>query len=518
VASPADHDAIVVGGGHNGLICAAYLARAGLDVLLLEARPTVGGCASTVAALGARVNICSCDHTVFRTTPVMDELDLAAHGLTYLDVDPAQLSLLHGRGPAWPVFHDTARTLDALALTYPHEVEGYRRYLKAALPVAELVVELANEPPAPGSALRTLAGRRARGVATLLRWSRHSVADVLRGFFTEDAVIAPAIVVGPAVWGLSPHTPGTGLGALTLAMKHVAHVGRPAGGSGAVPNAVAGALEAAGGRIRTSSRVVAILCEGSRVRGVTLDDGTVLDAPVVASACDPHATFLAWLRDPPPSAQPLLDRWRAIPRRDGYESKLDAVLSELPVYRQLDPALPDRLGFDPLHATAIVAPTVEDMHTAHRLMAEGRVAEEPMFFANVPSVLDPTMQAGGHHILSLETLFTPYALDGGWTASPEPERWLEVYGRLVQPGFAGGIHRYRTMTPESYEREFFMPRGYATSFAGGPVAALRGRAPELTRYETPVRGLYLTGAATFPGAGVWGASGRNAARVILRRP
>ena len=94
----------------------------------------------------------------------------------------------------------------------------------------------------------------------------------------------------------------------------------------------------------------------------------------------------------------------------------------------------------------------------------------------------------------------------------------EVYARLVQPGFPGGIHRYRTMTPESYEREFFMPRGYATSFAGGPVAALRGRDRELTRYETPVRGLYLTGAATFPGAGVWGASGRNTARVILRRP
>jgi phytoene dehydrogenase-like protein len=448
----------------------------------------------------------------------MDELDLAAHGLTYLDVDPAQLSLLHGRGPAWPVFHDTARTLDALALTYPHEVEGYRRYLKAALPVAELVVELANEPPAPGSALRTLAGRRARGVATLLRWSRHSVADVLRGFFTEDAVIAPAIVVGPAVWGLSPHTPGTGLGALTLAMKHVAHVGRPAGGSGAVPNAVAGALEAAGGRIRTSSRVVAILCEGSRVRGVTLDDGTVLDAPVVASACDPHATFLAWLRDPPASARPLVDRWRAIPRQDGYESKVDAIISELPVYRQLDAALPDRLGFDPLHATAIIAPSVEAMHAAHRLMAAGRVADEPMFFANVPSVLDAGMRAGGRHVFSLEALFTPYALAGGWTASREPERWLEVYGRLVQPGFAGGIHRYRTMTPESYEREFFMPRGYATSFAGGPVAALRGRARELTRYETPVRGLYLTGAATFPGAGVWGASGRNAARVILRRP
>ena len=274
-------------------------------------------------------------------------------------------------------------------------MDGYRRYLRAALPLAELVVELANEAPAPLSTLRTVAGRRARGVTTLLRWSRRSVADVLRTFFTEDAMMAPAIVVGPGVWGLSPYTPGTGLGALTLAMKHVASVGRPVGGSGAVPVAVAGAFEAAGGRIRTCSRVTGILCEGERVRGVELDDGTRLEAPIVVSACDPHATFLSWLRNPPASAQPLVDRWKATPRHDGYESKVDAVISELPVYRQLDPALPDRLGFDPLHATAIIAPPVDAMHAAHRLMAEGRVADEPMFFANVPSVLDPTMQVGG---------------------------------------------------------------------------------------------------------------------------
>ncbi|HKA03482.1 MAG TPA: FAD-dependent oxidoreductase, partial [Acidimicrobiales bacterium] len=99
-----DHDAIVVGGGHNGLICAAYLARAGLDTLVLEARPGVGGCASTVDALGARVNVCNCDHGVFRSTPIADELELATHGLRYLDVDPAQISLPWGGGPAWPLF------------------------------------------------------------------------------------------------------------------------------------------------------------------------------------------------------------------------------------------------------------------------------------------------------------------------------------------------------------------------------------------------------------------------------
>jgi phytoene dehydrogenase-like protein len=511
-----DHDAIVVGGGHNGLICAAYLARAGLDTLVLEARPSVGGCASTVDALSARVNICNCDHGLFRTTPIADELDLAAHGLRYLDVDPAQVSLPWGGGPAWPLFHDVERTLEAVTLTYPQQVDGYRRYVAAARPVAELVFEVANHPPTPGGVLRRLAGRRGRGVATLLQWSRLSAAAVLRRFFTHDALLAPAVVVGPAVWGLSPDTPGTGLGAITYALKHAAQVGRPVGGSGSLPAAVLAAFETAGGKVRTSSRVAAIRCEGGGVRGVELADGTAIDAPVVVAACDPRTALVQWLRDPPPQAAETVARWRAAPDVDGYESKLDAVVAEPPRYHQTDPQVVRRLGYEPLTATTIVAPGLDAMAAAHRRMGRGQVAERPMFFANVPSVLDLTMRAGTDHVLSLEVLYTPYALTGGWPGSAEPERWLQRFAGLVQPEFLAGVRAWRAMTPDRYESDFHLSRGHATSFAGGPLAALRGRPPELTRYETPVAGLYLTGAATFPGAGVWGAPGRNAATVILR--
>jgi phytoene dehydrogenase-like protein len=140
-----------------------------------------------------------------------------------------------------------------------------------------------------------------------------------------------------------------------------------------------------------------------------------------------------------------------------------------------------------------------------------------VFLANLPSVADPTMRPpGGGHVFSLEVLFTPYALAGGWAGSAEPGRWLEAYAGLVEHGFAASVQDWRAMTPERYEAEFHLPRGYAQSFAGGPLAALLGRDPELTRYQTPLGGLYLTGAATFPGAGVWGAPGRNAAQVVLR--
>jgi len=265
--------------------------------------------------------------------------------------------------------------------------------------------------------------------------------------------------------------------------------------------------------------VAAIVCEGEHVVGVELASGERIEAPTVVAACDPHQAIVGWLRDPPATARQLVERWKAAPRHDGYESKVDAVISEPPRYRQVDTALAERLGYDPLVATSIVSPTLEQMHAAHELLGQGRMAERPMFFANVPSVLDPTMAiagAEGGHVLSLEVLYTPYALEGGWPTSDEPARWLATYSELLEPGFLDTIRRHRTMTPCAYEEQFFLPRGYASSFAGGPLAALRGKPPELTRYETPIKGLYLTGAATFPGAGVWGASGRNAATVILR--
>src|SRR3954453_10352347 len=139
-----------------------------MRTVVLEARATAGGCASTVDTLGARVNICNCDHNVFRTTPIADELQLARHGLRYLDVEPAQVNLPWDGGPAWPLFHDVERTVDAIRLTYPHEVEGYRRYARAARPVVELVLELANRPPTPATVMTQLAGRRGRGITTLL--------------------------------------------------------------------------------------------------------------------------------------------------------------------------------------------------------------------------------------------------------------------------------------------------------------------------------------------------------------
>lgn len=516
----ARREAVVVGAGHNGLTCAAYLARAGVDVLVLEARDTVGGCASTVEALGgARVNVCNCDHSLIRATGIVEELELAAHGLRYHELDPSQIAAFWDGAAPWPHFRDPQRTLESIALTHPAEVPGYRRYLEETAPAARLLARLLAVPATPGAVARELARARGRGAATILRLSRLTLASALRRWFVGEALLAPAATTGPAVWGLPPQAAGTGLGALGYAMRHLVPAGRPIGGSGALTEALAGAVGRHGGEIETGVRVTRIVCDAAGAQGVETADGRRIAAGAVIVSTDPRTAIVDWLTDPPARALSLVRRWRERPVAEGYESKVDAVVATLPRLRALGDDVLARLGVPADHGTTtVVSPTLAGIGAAHAAMRAGRVAEHPLFLTNVPSLPDPSVAPpGGGHVLSLEVLFTPYRLRGGWPGSAEPERWLSAYAELLEPGFLDGVRAHRLVGPEDYERDFHLRAGNAPSFAGGPLAALLGgSAPELTRYATPVRGLYLTGAATYPGAGISGASGRNAAAVVLR--
>lgn len=499
-----DVDAIVIGAGHNGLITAAYLAGAGRRTVLLEARERVGGTAGSDPFGGGWVNNCNCDHLTFRTTAVMDELGLVEHGLEYVDMEPSSVSWTWSGGPAWRAWHDVGRTTDELARTHPDEVAGFRRYLSHARPAAELILTAASEPPTVRGLTRVALRRRLAGVGPVLRWSRRSAADVIRSYFAHDALRGPAMVSGPMVWGISPETPGTGLGALGYALRHVGTIGRPIGGSRALTEALRAAFEHRGGDLRLSAKVSAIRCAGGRVRGVSLADGTSIDAPVVVSATDPRRTFVDWVDHAPAGAAALVDRWRAATPADGYESKIDAILDAPPRLKDVD---------HDLGSTLTIAPTLADMDRAAGMLQTGGVLPRPAMLINVPSIVDPTVAPPGRHVFSLEVLLTPYRHD--WARSAEPDRWLDLVDSLCEPGFRDSIVEHRVMTPDVYERDFHLPRGHATSFGGGPLAAFRSREPELTKYETAIPGLYLTGAATFPGAGIWGASGRNCATVVL---
>lgn len=504
-----DFDVVVVGAGHNGLIAAAYLARSGRSTLLVEARATVGGTASSEEFAGASVSVCNCDHIAFRSTPISDELQLADHGLRYIDLSPSQINIDWTTGRAWSIHHDLDQTLASLATAHPGAVDGYRRYAATMVPVARLVLDAAVRGPQRRSLVMSAVRRGGRGAVTLLRISRMSAADVMREFFDDDAVIGPAMVEGPVVWGLSPETPGTGLGALSYALRHAVQVGRPVGGSGALTESLRRAFLASGGLLRTTTRVTGILCEGTSVAAVQMSDGTTVTARAVVSACDPRQTLVTWLKNPPARATSLAAAWRERLPQNGYESKIDAVTTTLPVLRNLRTDTPTDVA-----STTVVSPSLAELHRGTLLMDEGRTMPRMALLANAPSAVDPSLAPSGNHVFSLEALYTPYGFTSGWSDRSEPTRWLRQWQELVEPGFVDSIIDWRVHTPRTYEAEFHLPRGHATSFAGGPLATLLGRDPELTRHRTPVTGLYLTGAATFPGAGVWGASGRNVARIV----
>ena len=510
-----DAEVIVVGGGHNGLICGSYLSRSGIDTLLLESRPDVGGCTSTVSDLGARFNICHCDHTLIRAMPISDELSLADHGLRYVEPGAGAIFAFHDGGEPWAVFHDAEQTVDGLAASYPHQVNAYRRYLRDAMPVAELVIAMAGTVPSArrfaGVALR----RGGRGMARLLDWSRSSASEVLGRYFDDWHLSMPGITVGPSVWGLPPGMPGTGLAAINYASRHLVRSGRPVGGSGALTDSLRASMEAAGGRVRCDSRVERLIVDDGRVAGVRLTDGTSLRADVVVAACDPARVFVDWLGDPPAAARRCVDRWRNMPISDGYESKIDAVLTGRPTLAGGAGLAERHPDLDQLGQSMYVSPSPAEVADAHVARSEGRVAEIPTLLSDLPSVTDPTMAPGvGRHVLSLEVLFTPYSLMGGWDGSGEPERWLELWAGMMEPGALDLVDSWRVMTPNRYENEFTMHRGHTPSCAVTPLAAFLGRPRETTRYRTPVRGLYLSGAGTFPGAGVVGAAGRNPPEAV----
>ena len=517
----ADADVIVVGAGHNGLICASYLARAGLDTLVLESRSTVGGCSSTVSALGARFNIWSCEHSVIRAMDVIDELELAAYGLHYLEAEANSVNVFHDDLEPWIHFHDTEQTIDDLAATYPTQINGYRRYLADAMPVAELALEMARTPP---SVLRfsAVAAKRGRAAARLLNWSKRTANDVMAEYFDDWRVTMPSICHAPTAWGLSPDMAGTGLAALNFASAHLMRHGRPRGGSGALGDAVRAGFEASGGRVRCDSRVDRLIVRDGGIEGVRLSDGTELVSRAVIASCDPHRVFVDWIDEPPPAARRMVRRWRNRFIDEGSGSKLDAVLTGLPRFRGADRLEARHPELDILNPAMTVAPRPDELETANRIREEGRVADRPTLAMNIPSVLDPELSPGaGRHILSLEVFFTPYSMPGGWSGSSEPERWLELWAGLMEPGALELVESWRAMTPDRYEDEFSLHLGKTPSYDGSPLATFLGRPRETTRYRTPIAGLYLSGAATFPGSGIMGAPGRNTADVVkhdLRGP
>jgi phytoene dehydrogenase-like protein len=508
------YDCIVVGGGHNGLTCAAYLARGGRSVLVLEAGAQVGGAAVTREfAPGFRVSACA--HLLQAPATLLDELRLSAHGLKLapgalptlaLGADGGHLPL--GEPAAWPA--DAARDAGAYG---PYQTRLTR--LAAALRPL-----LSVSPPrlgAPSWAERATLGALAvrlralgrRDLRELLRIGGMCVQDLLDEHF-ESPLVKGALAFD-AVLGTNfgPRSPGTVFTLLyRLAAGGGAQLAQPLGGLGALSEALAGAACAAGAEIRTAAPVRRILVREDRAAGVLLESGEELAAGCVISSADPKTTFLGLL------GTEHLDtgfvRRIVHLRARGLAAKVHLALDGLPQFTGVAPAS--------LAGRLLVAPSAEYLERAFNHAKYREYSSAPMLEITVPTLADPALAPPGSHVVSVIAQYAPYDLAGGWEAGRQrfTDLVIDTLERYA-PGLRVRLRGTQLLAPPDIEREFRISGGHwhHAELALDQFFMLRP-VPGAAGYRAPVDGLFLCGAGCHPGGGVLGLAGRNAARQVLK--
>jgi phytoene dehydrogenase-like protein len=524
----ATYDLIVVGGGHNGLVTAAYLARAGVKVLVLERREVLGGaCVTEELWPGFKVSTAAYVNSLLRPEIIRD-LDLKRHGFKMLPRNPSSFtpfpdgrSLMLGPNKAMThreVAKFSARDADALP-KYEQMLERVAAFIEPTL---------TQTPPNPWSFrpgnLMQLAklglgfaklGTDGQKAIEILTGAATPILD--RWFESEQlkVTLATDAIIGAMA---SPSMPGTAYVLFHHVMGECDGVrgvwGYVRGGMGGISNAIASAALEAGAEIRTSSEVSRILVKGGQVVGVVLKDGTELSARRVASGADANVTFLKLLQgtDLPP------DFLQAV-RNIDYSSaslKINISLSELPDFKALpgsEPALQHR-------GTIHISPTMEYIERAYDNAKYGCPSEYPIIEATIPSVLDDTLAPPGKHVMSMFTQYFPYKLAPGLSLQDEKEKYAERCFDLMNeyaPNFRRSVIGRQVLAPTDLEKRFGLTGGNIMqgTMSLSSLSFMRP-VPGYADYRTPIRGLYMCGAATHPGGGVMGACGYNAAREILR--
>ncbi len=520
------YDAVIVGAGHNGLVCAAYLAKAGLRVVVLERREVVGGAAVTEEFIpGFRFD--SCAHLIDDMHPaVVRDLGLAGNGLEIRRPEPTVFAPLPDGGHL-TVTRDPAATAAAIRRFSTADAERWSSFGTAMRPALQFLehVRAATPPELPparsgdfleymklGLRLRLLGAREMTEVLRLLPMSAEELIDE---WFESEPLRGLLAAFGVRGLFLGPRAAGTAfamLGGLSVGSEVVRASGMIVGGIGRLTQALADTVVANGGLVRTSAEVERILTAGDRATGVVLADGEEILARRVISNADPKRTFLGLLE--PTELDPEFVRQVRNVRMRGAFAKVHLALEGLPRFRGSDAET------EPLQGAIRISPSLDYLERAYDDAKYGGVSRAPFLEATIPSLTDPDLAPPGQHAMSVYLQYAPHRLqDGEWDAQRK-----EALGDLVvetlceyAPGLDALVHARHVTSPADLESVYGLTGGCTShgEMALDQLFFMRP-VPGWARYRTPVEGLYLCGAGTHPGGGVNGAPGHHAAREIIR--
>jgi phytoene dehydrogenase-like protein len=507
-------DAIVIGGGHNGLVAAAYLARAGLKALVLERRHGVGGASVTEEVFpGVRFSRLAYSAGLLRPEIIAD-LDLAKFGYEVHPFDP-QFFLPFPDGDSILLWNDTDRNRKELARFSKKDADAYPKYVEFWTEAMELIEAMVLEtPPSLADLIGMFQGAEAEEFAK--RILLQSAADLLDEFFESEEVKAMLVTATTIGLPAGPKTPGTALMLGHMLLHEINGVkqtfGYAKGGMGGISEALAKAARHYGATVRTNAAVRKVLRRDDEAVGVELANGERIESRIVLSNVDLRTTFER-LVDPEGVDPEFLRKVRKI-KASGVVAKVNAVLSELPDFtcRPGKTVQPHHKGY------VDVCPSVDYLESAWDDAKWGRPSKEPFLDCVLHSVTDPSLAPPGKVTLSVYAQYFPYDLaEGTWDARREEvgDRIMETLAEFA-PNLRHAVDVREVITPLDMEREWGLLRGciYQTDMTPDQLFSLRPM-PGWSGYRTPIRGLYNCGSSAHPGGGVTGAPGRNAAMTVL---